>query len=235
MNGLYLAASGAASTLASLETATTNLTNATTPGFRRLFTVVQAMSGDGSPYEYAVSGGSPAIDMAQGPVNRTGNPLDVGLTGPGFITVQTPNGEAYTRDGELSVAPNGTLMAAGYPVATSGGGALTLTPGTITINRSGLVSVNGDALGQIALGDPSGVQMEPIGRGLYVPVGGGELPAGAPGTEFHQGFLEGSTGTLVGSMLAVMNAMRSYQAAMNAVHSINNDQQRAIQTLTMQA
>lgn len=235
MNGLYLAASGAASTLAGLETAATNLTNAKTPGFRRLFTQVEAISGNGSPYQYAVSGGAPTIDMAQGPLRRTGNPLDVGLTGGGFMTVQTPNGYAYTRDGELSVDSNGILMAAGYPLVSAAGETIAVPSGTMTINRFGLVSVNGNAIAQIAVGDPSGLQMEPIGQGLYLPSGGDPLPADASGTLFHQDFVEGSTGTLMGSMLAVMNAMRSYQAAMNAVHSINNDQQHAIQTLTMQA
>lgn len=235
MNGLYVAASGAASMLADLESAAGNLANASTPGFRRLFTQVQAMGGNGSPYRYAVSGGVPMVDTAQGPLHRTGNPLDVGLTGAGFMTVQTPNGYAYTRDGELSVDSRGTLMAAGYPLVAVGGGTITVAPGNLTISPDGLVSLNGDALSQIALADPTGAEMQPVGQSLYRPAGGGALPADATGTQLHQGFLESSTGSLVGSMLGVMNAMRSYQASMNAVHSISNDEQHAIQTLTLQA
>ena len=39
------------------------------------------------------------IDHSQGPLERTGNPLDVAIDGRGFLVVQTPAGERYTRNG----------------------------------------------------------------------------------------------------------------------------------------
>src|ERR1700678_477430 len=33
----------------------------------------------------------------QGPVPHTGNPLDVAINGDGFLSVQTPGGERFTR------------------------------------------------------------------------------------------------------------------------------------------
>ena len=60
------------------------------------------MNGNGTPYQYAASA-PPTIDMAQGPMQSTSNPMDVAISGPGFMTVQTPNGNAYTRNGTLQV------------------------------------------------------------------------------------------------------------------------------------
>ncbi len=44
------------------------------------------------------------IDMSQGAVEHTGNPLDVAIDGNGYLVVQTPNGQQrYTRNGALSI------------------------------------------------------------------------------------------------------------------------------------
>ncbi|MGA7809876.1 flagellar hook-basal body complex protein, partial [Bradyrhizobium sp.] len=37
-------------------------------------------------------------DFTQGPTEQTSNPLDVAIDGSGFLAVQTPGGERYTRD-----------------------------------------------------------------------------------------------------------------------------------------
>src|SRR5690348_8803453 len=36
-------------------------------------------------------------DFSQGPTQQTKNPLDVAIDGSGFLVVQTPEGERYTR------------------------------------------------------------------------------------------------------------------------------------------
>ena len=46
-------------------------------------------------------------DMSQGPIERTGNPLDVAIDGQGFLVVQTPAGERYTRNGALQIDATG--------------------------------------------------------------------------------------------------------------------------------
>src|SRR5271163_4902702 len=165
MNSLFLAASGAASQLAQLDVTAANLANASTPGYRRFLNVIQAVSGNGSPYEYATPQASPSLDLMQGPLSATGNPLDVAVTGPGFITVQTPDGPAYTRNGALQLAPDGTLLAAGQPVSSAGGGPIKLPLGAISIASDGSISVAGKPAGQIAFADSTGVTMVPRGAG----------------------------------------------------------------------
>ena len=51
-------------------------------------------------------------------MERTGNPLDVAIDGKGFLAVQTPNGERYTRNGALQINNAGQLVTSeGYPGA----------------------------------------------------------------------------------------------------------------------
>src|SRR3984893_1843209 len=61
-------------------------------------------------------------DFSQGPTEETKNPLDVAVDGGGFLVVQTPAGERYTRDGALQINNQGQLVTAGgNPVLGSSG------------------------------------------------------------------------------------------------------------------
>ena len=50
------------------------------------------------------------LDLAQGPVQQTGNPLDISISDNAFLTVQTPRGERYTRNGALQINNAGQLV-----------------------------------------------------------------------------------------------------------------------------
>ncbi|MDY6851643.1 MAG: flagellar hook-basal body complex protein, partial [Thermodesulfobacteriota bacterium] len=45
--------------------------------------------------------------FAQGDMEFTGNRLDVGLNGPGFFQIETPNGTRYTRNGSFTLTSTG--------------------------------------------------------------------------------------------------------------------------------
>jgi len=61
-------------------------------------------------------------DFSAGAIAQTGNDLDVALQGKGFLTVQTPDGERYTRAGALQLNNQGLLVDNnGYAVLGQGG------------------------------------------------------------------------------------------------------------------
>jgi flagellar basal-body rod protein FlgF len=49
-----------------------------------------------------------ARDFSQGALRRTDNDLDVAIEGDAFLTIQTANGERYTRDGRLRIDAGGS-------------------------------------------------------------------------------------------------------------------------------
>ncbi len=49
-------------------------------------------------------------DFSPGPIQQTGNPLDVAIDGNAFLVVQTPRGERYTRNGALQINATGELV-----------------------------------------------------------------------------------------------------------------------------
>jgi len=49
-------------------------------------------------------------DLGQGPIQHTGNPLDVAIDGDAYFVVQTAAGERYTRNGAFQINANGELV-----------------------------------------------------------------------------------------------------------------------------
>jgi flagellar basal-body rod protein FlgF len=83
------------------------------------------------------------LDMSQGPLERTGNSLDVAIDGRGFLAVQTPRGERYTRNGAMQINNNGELVTSeGYQVLGESG-PITFQPKdrNVTISPDGTISV----------------------------------------------------------------------------------------------
>lgn len=235
MIALYLAASGAAATLNALSSVTDNIANLSTPGFKRILNQAQSVTSNGSPYQFASPGGDPIIDTSQGPLQATNNPMDIAVTGPGFIVVQGPNGTAYTRNGTLALQSDGTLTAAGYPVLTSGGGTITIKQaGNPVIGGDGTVSINGQKVGRIAIAEPNGVSMMSLGASLYRGANNEELEP-ATHSQVHQGFLEGATGSEMGELVSMLSMMRNYEASMKAVQNVDTGQNQVIQAFTLQA
>jgi flagellar basal-body rod protein FlgF len=82
-------------------------------------------------------------DLSQGPLQQTGNPLDVAIGGDAFLTVQTSRGERYTRNGALQVNANGELVTSEGDRVVGENGPITLQPGDrdVSISTDGTISV----------------------------------------------------------------------------------------------
>ena len=83
------------------------------------------------------------LDLSQGAIQQTGNPLDVAVDGNGFLVVQTPRGERYTRNGALQINASGELVTSeGYRVIGESGPIIFQTSDRdITINADGSIRV----------------------------------------------------------------------------------------------
>ena len=82
-------------------------------------------------------------DMSQGPVEHTGNSLDVAIDGKGFLVVQTPRGERYTRNGSMQINASGQLVTSDGFAVLGDGGPIQFQPNDrqVSISRDGTISV----------------------------------------------------------------------------------------------
>jgi flagellar basal body rod protein FlgG len=136
-----------------LDVAAENVANANTVGyradrpvFRQILSQAGALDPASRSMRYAVAR-SVQPDFKTGEIKETGNPLDVALTdGKSFFTVQTPEGQRYTRAGKFTLAEDGRLCTPqGYEVLAAGGGAIVVPPGAhVVIDANGAVNVDGE-------------------------------------------------------------------------------------------
>jgi flagellar basal-body rod protein FlgF len=127
-----------------------NLANAKTVGFRSDFEQQRAMQafGEGHPTRVFAMTERPGSKMHHGAVQTTGRDLDIAISGRGWLAVEDGQGkEAYTREGNLQVTPEGLLTTArGNAVVGEGGPIVLPIPiekveiapdGTVTVRPQG--------------------------------------------------------------------------------------------------
>lgn len=201
-----------------------NIANADTPGFhasRMVFGAhldrqrgVAAPPG-GAPVAYAQDRAS-WRDTAQGPIQRTGNPLDIAIAGEGFFAVETPRGERYTRAGRFSLDAgqrlvdmegNAVLDAEGRPIVIAAGDTRIEVLGDGTLrSENGVIA----RLRVVRFDDPQRLLAE--GDRLFAaPAAEPPLPVERP--QLVQGAVEGSNVRPVIELTRLMAELREFQFA----------------------
>jgi flagellar basal-body rod protein FlgF len=142
---IYTAMSGAKALMQRQEAVAHNLANASTSGYRAdtmSFRAVPVRANGTATTRVASLEASAGFDATPGPVQQTGNPLDVAVRGQGWIAVQGLDGnEAYTRNGAFVVGAEGTLQTHnGFPVIGDGGPIVLQPNAKVTIGSDGTVS-----------------------------------------------------------------------------------------------
>jgi flagellar basal-body rod protein FlgF len=221
-----------------------NVANASTAGFkadRQLFqSYVSDLKVPGRSIAF-VQDRATYIDRQPGAIEQTGNPLDVAVQGSGYLSVRTPQGVQYSRDGRLQKGPDGTLIdSAGRTVLDPNGAALQLPDqytdlqilgdGTVNVRVAGAWR----SVGQIALSEPADAQaMRKAGDGLLTAATGGMRPVDpdAHTTRLVQGAIEGSTVQPVKEIANMTELSRSYERLQTMLSDDNDREQKMIQTL----
>jgi flagellar basal-body rod protein FlgF len=142
---VYTALSGLKSQMSAQASIANNIANASTIGYRADRVTFDRMVLNGSPLDSRTLASEEVTDADRraGTIIQTGRPLDVAVTNDAWISVQATDGtEAYTRRGDLQVAPSGVLETGdGFPVMGSGG-PITVPPAqSITIAGDGTISI----------------------------------------------------------------------------------------------
>ncbi|MRT04166.1 flagellar basal body rod protein FlgF [Ewingella americana] len=140
---IFTAVSGASHSMMEQQIRANNLANANTEGFRADLdqSQSQAVQGDGYSSRFLVQQQDGGIDMTPGVIVQTGRPLDVAIKGQGLIALQSPQGEVYTRSGNMEQDANGALTIGGLPVLGDSG-PIVLPPNALaSVGTDGTISV----------------------------------------------------------------------------------------------
>jgi flagellar basal-body rod protein FlgF len=237
-SGLYAAYTGLLARTQALDTAANNLANAGTAGFRAqrdYFRGVLAGGVDQNPETasqvgqsvngFGVLGGN-RLDLGQGEMKATGNPLDLALQGQGFFAIQTSHGVRYTRNGAFSRSPTGVLQTAqGEPVLDANKKPITIPTGTVYVSPDGSISVS-TAGGSMIVGRVGAFDfaeksvLTAEGANRFSANGAKPIPASA---SIEQGSVEGANEDAVQGTMQLVLVQRQAEMMQKALSVFNND------------
>ena len=238
---IYIAMTGARQVMEQQTTASHNLANLNTTGFRAQMDSFRAIpvQGPSLPTRAFVLDAPTGADFSQGVVQQTGNPLDVAVKGKGWIAMQAPDGsEVYTRNGALQVSDAGLLVGDhGMAVAGDAGPISLPVGGRVAIAPDGTVSTMdargvSTAVGRIRLVNPPENELKRGDDGLFRTASG--QPAEADATvSLAPGSLEGSNVNAVEAMVGMIALGRSFELQMNLLKNAESNEAKASQILSM--
>jgi flagellar basal-body rod protein FlgF len=170
------------------------------------------------------------VDFTAGQTVETGNPTDVAINGEGWFTVQTPDGDRYTRNGSFVLNNLGQLVTQNnYPVMSDNGPVtLQANEGPITIADDGTISTKLGKRGKLTVVsfDPSSPPIK-VGETLFT--GSNPTPVAVP--QVVQGRLEKSNVNGVVELTNLINVQRSYDAVAKMMQQTSDLRKDAISTL----
>lgn len=226
---LNTAAAGMLAQQQRIATVANDLANANTTGYKHVRTAFhdlvytdagRSQSG-GVRYGAGVGTTDAGRSLQQGALQNTGEPLDVGIQGEGFIRVKLPDGrQALTRDGNLQVDARGRLTASTGALIQP---PITVPAGTprdkIAIGEDGTVRADGKRIGRLDVVTVRAPQaLEAAGDNAFVTTDASGAAVRAPAaTRISQGTLEASNVDMGDAMVEMIDAQRSYQLASKAI------------------
>jgi flagellar basal-body rod protein FlgF/flagellar basal-body rod protein FlgG len=239
-SGYYAACAGLAAQTQALDLVAHNLANLATTGYRSQQTTFRSLLAGGNEIarnplnaatnNFGVIGGS-RIDRASGSLTATGNPLDVGIAGPGFFSVQSAQGEVYTRDGGFHLASGGQLVTAAGDAVLGPHGPITLPDGKVAVSADGTISVDGAVVATLRLAEFSAnTNLNALGNATYGAPPNSALPAAS--SSFRQGMIEASNVSPVEAVVQLITVQRNAEMLQRALSVFDSEfNQTAVQDL----
>lgn len=225
IRGLYTSTTGMLALMNKQDVIASNLANVNTTGYKKdhasilsFSEVLINASGGKSTSGRAQAVGSMSLGAEMGEVNfvNTGGPLintggafDIAIAGDGFMAIQTPAGEMYTRNGNLTRDSMGRLMDQDGHLVLGENGPIVIDGDRVSIDETGAIYVDEKYVDTIKIRRFAEGGIQKIGSNMFAASSAG-MPA--DGTIVQQGYLEGSNVEPSSEMVEMIAAVRSFEA-----------------------
>ena len=252
IKGLYTSAAGMLPLDYRQDLTANNLSNTNTSGYKQdrafvhellsadLYLNKNGIASTGEPprminisppaFEASVGNSSQVVvyqtDFSPGTMEVTGNDLNMAIDGPGFFTVNTPQGQRFTRNGYFSVNATGSLVTGdGFPVLGNAG-PINVQGGKINVLQNGDVLVDGVQRGTLRIRDfPKPYQLTKEGNSLFAAQGAGQV---ARDFKVRQGVLENANANPIDQMVRMIEISRMFELNQRAIRLQDETLQQAV-------
>ena len=223
----------------SMEVLANNIANINTPAYKRESVKFEEYvqqeppaEGDTAPQTLSfVQDKGTMRDLTQGAMTRTDAPFDLAINGPGYFTVQTPNGDRYTRNGHFTLDGSGRIITDDGGVLQGDGGEIAITSddGDIHIAQDGTITGARGQLGRLKLVSfDNEAALRKEGASLYST---DQTPTPVANPMIAQGMLEQSNVQPVLEISHMLDVLRAYQTTANLTQSQEDLMRAAIDKL----
>jgi flagellar basal-body rod protein FlgG len=228
LEGMYSAAAGMVAQQQRIDALSNDIANVNTVGYQRervaFRDLVYNASGPGGRTGTEEGAGAAVTTLGRGnapaPLQNTGEPLDLAISGEAYFQVRQPDGTAaLTKNGALTMDGNGRLLADGLPLQPPVTIPANVDASKISIASDGAVTSGTTRIGQISLYTVrSPQQLQSIGDNLKRPTADSGAPTRAGANAgLQQGMLQASDVDMGDAMADLMISQRAYGFASKAV------------------
>jgi flagellar basal-body rod protein FlgF len=231
----YIALSRQMAVNRQMEVVANNLANMNTTAFRgENILFEEYLQGSGSRKSSFVQDYGMLRDLREGELKPTGSPLDFAVSGKGFFTVETPDGQRFTRNGQFRLDAEGKLTSnEGFPILDENGRPIVIDAreGTPQVAKDGTINTpRGGKVARISLVSfDNEMSMRKTEGSLYAT--DEEAKPSADG-KMIQGMIENSNVVPIVEMTRMIELSRSYQSSQKLMQDDHERLRKAIDRLT---
>jgi len=219
-NTKYVALSRQMGLWKQLDTVSNNMANMNTAGYKSqdiMFKdyVLQAVGAQGfgqQPVHFAQDFAT-VKDFSEGAMQHTGNTLDFAISGDGFFTIDTAQGQLYTKKGQFHLDSNRMIVNnEGQPVLSESNTPFFIAPGEkdIMVAPSGEISTENGVIGKlkvVAFADKQ--KLQKVSDSMFENVAGNTMSTA--NVRINQGVVENSNVNGIVEMTRMINLQRNYE------------------------
>jgi flagellar basal-body rod protein FlgG len=227
VQGIYTASMGMTPLMDKQDQIANNLANINTTGFKQSGTFIKTYqkylaNDQRQPFANGeIKTDETYIDYSSGAMQKTDNPLDLYIQGDGFLTVMTPSGIRYTRNGNCSLDSEGFIVTSdGSKVMGKEGYFKVDKRYPVLVSENGEILQDGQSKGFLRISDfkkPYKLLRE--GNSYFRPPTLENAVSQSSSFAIKQGYLEASNVNTIQNMVSMISTYRNFEADQKALYA----------------
>lgn len=230
IKGIYHAARSLETQNKNLERIANNLANLNTVGYKREGMFIQILNQLGLPQVKS------PVDMSQGELVETKNPLDLAIVGVGLFVVKTEKGYEFVRNGNFQISQEGFLIDKEGRKVIGKNGEINLSEyqldenNLLSISRTGEVKVGENVVDNLLIAKLNEDTYEHRKEGLnFDSVSDIQDLAEEGEYQILQGYLEESNVNPIQEMENMIRVSKDYESSYKMVISLDESLQKSVE------
>lgn len=230
IKGIYHAARSLETQNKNLERIANNLANLNTVGYKREGMFIQILNQLGSPQVKS------PVDMSQGELVETKNPLDLAIVGVGLFVVKTEKGYEFVRNGNFQISQEGFLVDKEGRKVIGKNGEINLSEyqlnenNLLSISRNGEIKIGENVIDNLLIAKLNEDTYEHRKEGLnFDSVSDIQELAEEGEYQILQGYLEESNVNPIQEMENMIRVSKDYESSYKMVISLDESLQKSVE------